>query len=42
VDDKVDLKEKLASFDEAFRPKIVGYYNDSDAGGELTVSEEEI
>ncbi len=25
--DKVNLREKLASFDEAFRPKIVGYYN---------------
>ncbi len=28
MDDKVNLREKLASFDEAFRPKIVGYYND--------------
>ena len=27
--DKVNLAEKLASFDEAFQPKIVGYYNDS-------------
>ena len=25
---KVDLAEKLASFDEHFSPKIVGYYND--------------
>ena len=25
--DKVDRAEKLASFDEAFRPKIVGTYN---------------
>jgi mannose-6-phosphate isomerase-like protein (cupin superfamily) len=29
VEDKVNLREKLASFDEAFRPKIVGYYNDN-------------
>ncbi len=29
MDDKVNLEEKLASFDEAFRPKIVGYYNDN-------------
>jgi mannose-6-phosphate isomerase-like protein (cupin superfamily) len=29
MDDKVNLEEKLASFDEAFQPKIVGYYNDS-------------
>jgi mannose-6-phosphate isomerase-like protein (cupin superfamily) len=29
LDDKVNLGEKLASFDEAFRPKIVGYYNDN-------------
>jgi mannose-6-phosphate isomerase-like protein (cupin superfamily) len=28
LDDKINLREKLASFDEAFRPKIVGYYND--------------
>jgi mannose-6-phosphate isomerase-like protein (cupin superfamily) len=27
--DKVNLRETLASFDEAFRPKIVGYYNDN-------------
>ena len=27
--DKVNLAEKLASFDEQFRPKIVGYYNES-------------
>ncbi|MGH3134308.1 MAG: cupin domain-containing protein [Gaiellaceae bacterium] len=25
--EKVSLAEKLASFDEAFEPKIVGYYN---------------
>ena len=25
---KVDLAEKLASFDEIFSPRIVGYYND--------------
>jgi mannose-6-phosphate isomerase-like protein (cupin superfamily) len=29
VDDKVSLREKLASFDEHFRPKIVGYFNDN-------------
>jgi mannose-6-phosphate isomerase-like protein (cupin superfamily) len=29
LDDKVNLAEKLASFEEAFQPKIVGYYNDS-------------
>ncbi|MGI8479746.1 MAG: cupin domain-containing protein [Gaiellaceae bacterium] len=29
MDDKVILAEKLASFDEAFQPKIVGYYNDN-------------
>jgi mannose-6-phosphate isomerase-like protein (cupin superfamily) len=29
LDDKVNLREKLVSFDEAFRPKIVGYYNDN-------------
>jgi mannose-6-phosphate isomerase-like protein (cupin superfamily) len=28
VDDTVNLREKLASFDEHFQPKIVGYYND--------------
>ena len=28
MDDKVNLREKLASFDEHFQPKIVGYYND--------------
>jgi len=27
--EKVNLTEKLASFDEAFRPRIVGYYNDN-------------
>jgi len=27
MDDKVNLAEVLASFDEAFQPKIVGYYN---------------
>ena len=26
---KVNLAEALASFDEAFQPRIVGYYNDS-------------
>ena len=26
---KVNLGEKLASFDEVFRPRIVGYYNDT-------------
>jgi len=29
VNEKANLAEKLASFDEAFRPKIVGYYNDN-------------
>jgi mannose-6-phosphate isomerase-like protein (cupin superfamily) len=29
VRDKVNLAEKLASFDEHFQPKIVGYYNDN-------------
>jgi mannose-6-phosphate isomerase-like protein (cupin superfamily) len=29
MDDKVNLAEKLASFDEAFAPKIVATYNDS-------------
>jgi mannose-6-phosphate isomerase-like protein (cupin superfamily) len=29
LNDKVNLREKLASFDEAFRPKIVGYYNEN-------------
>jgi mannose-6-phosphate isomerase-like protein (cupin superfamily) len=29
VTEKVDLAEKLASFDEAFAPRIVGYYNDN-------------
>jgi mannose-6-phosphate isomerase-like protein (cupin superfamily) len=29
VDDKVNLAEKLASFDEIFQPKIVGRYNGS-------------
>jgi mannose-6-phosphate isomerase-like protein (cupin superfamily) len=28
MDDKVNLAEKLASFDEAFSPKIVAYLND--------------
>jgi mannose-6-phosphate isomerase-like protein (cupin superfamily) len=27
VEDKVDLAEKLAGFDEHFSPRIVGYYN---------------
>ena len=27
MDDKVNLAETLASFDEAFQPKIVGYFN---------------
>ena len=29
MQDKVDLAEKLASIDEAFQPRIVGYYNDN-------------
>ena len=29
MNDKVDLAEKLATFDEPFQPKIVGYYNDN-------------
>jgi mannose-6-phosphate isomerase-like protein (cupin superfamily) len=29
MDDKVSLAEALASIDEAFQPRIVGYYNDS-------------
>jgi mannose-6-phosphate isomerase-like protein (cupin superfamily) len=29
VETKVNLAEALASFDEAFQPRIVGYYNDS-------------
>ena len=29
MDDKVNLAEKLASFEEAFQPRIVGYYNDN-------------
>lgn len=29
MDDKVDLAAALASFDEAFSPRIVGYYNDN-------------
>jgi len=29
VTEKVDLAEALASFDEAFQPRIVGHYNDS-------------
>src|ERR1700710_739118 len=28
MDDKVNLVEKLASFDEPFSPRIVGYMND--------------
>jgi mannose-6-phosphate isomerase-like protein (cupin superfamily) len=28
VDDKVDLRAALASFDEPFSPRIVGYLND--------------
>jgi mannose-6-phosphate isomerase-like protein (cupin superfamily) len=28
MEDRVNLREKLASFDEHFQPKIVGYYND--------------
>jgi len=28
VREKVDLAAKLAGFEEAFRPRIVGYYND--------------
>jgi mannose-6-phosphate isomerase-like protein (cupin superfamily) len=27
--EKVNLKEKLASFEEIFSPRIVGYYNDT-------------
>jgi mannose-6-phosphate isomerase-like protein (cupin superfamily) len=29
MDDKVNLADKLASFDEAFAPRIVGRYNDN-------------
>jgi mannose-6-phosphate isomerase-like protein (cupin superfamily) len=29
LDDKVNLEEKLSGIDEAFRPRIVGYYNDN-------------
>ena len=29
MSEKVDLAEKLASFDEPFSPKIVAYYNDN-------------
>ena len=29
MEGKVNLTEALASFDEAFQPRIVGYYNDS-------------
>jgi mannose-6-phosphate isomerase-like protein (cupin superfamily) len=29
VTEAVNLAEKLASFDEAFQPRIVGYYNDN-------------
>jgi mannose-6-phosphate isomerase-like protein (cupin superfamily) len=28
VDDKVNLSEKLATLDDPFSPRIVGYYND--------------
>ena len=27
--EKVNLEEKLASFDEVFSPRVVGYYNDT-------------
>jgi mannose-6-phosphate isomerase-like protein (cupin superfamily) len=27
IDDAVNLREKLASFDEAFQPRIVGWFN---------------
>ena len=29
MNDKVDIAAKLASFDEVYQPKIVGYYNDN-------------
>ena len=29
MNDKVNLAGKLATFDEPFQPKIVGYYNDN-------------
>jgi mannose-6-phosphate isomerase-like protein (cupin superfamily) len=29
LDDKVNLEAALASFDETFQPRIVGYYNDN-------------
>jgi mannose-6-phosphate isomerase-like protein (cupin superfamily) len=29
MEDKVNLADALGSFDEAFQPRIVGYYNDS-------------
>jgi mannose-6-phosphate isomerase-like protein (cupin superfamily) len=29
LQDKIDLSAALASFDEAFQPRIVGYYNDN-------------
>lgn len=29
MDDKVNLAEKLASFDQAFQPKVVASYNDN-------------
>src|SRR5688500_20166926 len=29
MQDKVDLAAALAGFDEAFQPRIVGYYNES-------------
>ncbi|HEX7256001.1 MAG TPA: cupin domain-containing protein [Gaiellaceae bacterium] len=29
LDDAVDLAQKLASFDEHFAPRIVGYYNEN-------------
>ena len=31
----INLAEKLASFDEHFQPKIVGYYNDDKIQGEF-------
>ena len=29
MNDKVDIAAKLATFDELYQPKIVGYYNDN-------------
>jgi mannose-6-phosphate isomerase-like protein (cupin superfamily) len=29
MDERVNLAEKLASFDEVYSPRIVGYYNDN-------------